>query len=233
MCCQACVLDAQRKADVTVCSSTGKAPALLSYINDKCSYIRICDKVIPQGLCAYWYSYCSQFLCIPAADAYLTFLSPDTKQLLKKGAADATIEYMQVNLAVEASLKKAFTPKTGEYDYVFDLCGEEDYSAHELQHIEKTAKLVAQLGRVAASYKVKAYVRQTSYAVATTSSSAKKGEALREDDASFQPYVRVEILCLLKTDRSSALGQSVLSKWDLEAARALANIPELNLVVVR
>jgi len=95
-----------------------------------------------------------------------------------------------------------FTPRSGEaFDCVFDLTGEEDYSAHELQHIEKTAKLVAQLGRVAASYKVKAYVRQTSYAVATTSSSAKKGEALREDDASFQPYVRVEVLCLLKTDR--------------------------------
>ncbi|OAV86192.1 hypothetical protein PTTG_30035 [Puccinia triticina 1-1 BBBD Race 1] len=151
----------------------GHARALLAYLapsitdpaQQSARHIRLVDK----------------YLCLPQDDAYTTYMlhtflkkSPSEKvdsecQKVLKAGESIGVEYVQANLLVASSRSKAFTlleqyrTESGgggseTYDYVFEFTGEMDYNAEEGVHIERTGRLLPELGRVAAAMGVKAYV---------------------------------------------------------------------------
>jgi len=188
----------------------GHARALLAYLVPSISdpaqqlarHIRLVDK----------------YLCLPQDDAYTTYMDSECQKILKAGESIG-VEYLQANLLVASSRSKAFTlPQpyqtgsgsgSGEetYDYVFDFTGETDYNAEEGVHIERTGRLLPELGRVAAAMGVKAYVRELP---ALYHSDNKK--PLKEGEG--KPF-------------------SMRSKWVHEGVRAMAALPDLNIVVAR
>ncbi|KNZ46405.1 hypothetical protein VP01_72g9 [Puccinia sorghi] len=145
-------------------------------------------------------------------------LDSECQKILKAGELIG-VEYLQANLLVASSRSKAFTlpgayqtgsgSGSGEetYDYVFDFTGETDYNAEEGVHIERTGRLLPELGRVAAAMGVKAYVRELP---ALYHSDNKK--PLKEGEG--KPF-------------------SMRSKWVHEGVRAMAALPDLNIVVAR
>ncbi|POW01894.1 hypothetical protein PSTT_12161 [Puccinia striiformis] len=184
----------------------GHARALLAYLvpsvsdlaQHSASHIRLVDK----------------YLCLPQEDAYTAYMDSECQKILKAGESIG-VEYLQANLLVASSRSKAFTlpeqyrKENGgtTYDYVFDFTGETDYNAEEGVHIERTGRLLPELGRVAASMGVKAYVRELP---ALYHSDNKK--PLKEGEG--KPF-------------------SMRSKWVHEGVRAMAALPDLNIVVAR
>ncbi|OAV86601.1 hypothetical protein PTTG_29816 [Puccinia triticina 1-1 BBBD Race 1] len=111
-----------------------------------------------------------KYLCLPQDDAYTTYMDSECQKVLQAGESIG-VDYLQANLLVASSRSKAFplpeqyrTESGGggleTYDYVFDFTGEKDYNAEEGVHIERTGRLLPELGRVAAAMGVKAYVRE-------------------------------------------------------------------------
>ncbi|OAV97375.1 hypothetical protein PTTG_00115 [Puccinia triticina 1-1 BBBD Race 1] len=187
----------------------GHARALLAYLvpsitdpaQQSARHIRLVDK----------------YLCLPQDDAYTTYMDSECQKVLKAGESIG-VEYLQANLLVASSRSKAFTlpeqyrAESGgggseTYDYVFDFTGETDYNAEEGVHIERTGRLLPELGRVAAAMGVKAYVRELP---ALYHSDNKK--PLKEGEG--KPF-------------------SMRSKWVHEGVRAMAALPDLNIVVAR
>ncbi|KAG0142696.1 hypothetical protein CROQUDRAFT_673380 [Cronartium quercuum f. sp. fusiforme G11] len=154
-----------------------------------------------------------KYLCLPEDDAYTTYVDKESQRVLK-GSASNGVEYMQANLLVPNSRTKAFTlpesyqdTTTKTYDYVFDFTGETDYNADEGVHIERTARLLPELAKLGQSLGVKAYVR--------------------------------ELPPLYKSDNKKPIKEgegkpfSLRSKWIHEGVRAMAALPDLNLVIAR
>lgn len=159
-----------------------------------------------------------KYLCLPEDDAYTTYVDKESQRVLKD-AASKGVEYMQANLLVASSRTKAFTlpeayrdptsssSPTPSYDFVFDFTGETDYNAEEGVHIERTARLLPELGRIAAECQVKAYVRELPPLYHSDNKKPiKEGEG--------KPF-------------------SMRSKWIHEGVRAMAALPTLNLVIAR
>ncbi|MBW0498653.1 hypothetical protein O181_038368 [Austropuccinia psidii MF-1] len=185
----------------------GHARALLTYlvpsdpINQLARHIRIVDK----------------YLCLPQDDAYTTYMDTPSQKILKNGQSNG-VEYIQANLLVHASRVKAFTlpdqfhnPASSEdpqtYDYVFDFSGETDHNAQEGVYIERTGKLLPELGRLAASLGIKAYVRELS-----TLYNNENKKPLKEGEG--KPF-------------------GLHSKWIHEGVRAMAAQKDLNIVIAR
>ncbi|GAA6023992.1 hypothetical protein JCM11491_002873 [Sporobolomyces phaffii] len=161
-------------------------------------------------------------LAIPASDAYTFFADARVRQTLKAGAADGTIEYIQGNLMTDAIRTKVFTlpeahggPDKG-FDYVFDFTGEADFRAPDLVHVDRTLRLALLLGKAAVTAKVGVYVRaMPSFSKLKADSEIKKGLKVGSEGAGdAEPW-------------------GTLSKWHHEAARSLAKLDALNLILLR
>lgn len=77
-------------------------------------------------------------LAIPQADAYTTYVDSDTRNALRNGVQQGTVELVQGNLLQDATRDKAFAlpdqhggPAKG-FDWVFDFTGETDFSTPEI-----------------------------------------------------------------------------------------------------
>lgn len=92
------------------------------------------------------------------------------------------------------------TNDTPSYDLVFDFTGETDLNADEEVHIERTGRLLPELGRLAAQCNVKAYVRELPPLYRSDNK-----KPLKEGDG--KPF-------------------SMRSKWQHEGVRAMAALPE-------
>ncbi|GAA6042678.1 hypothetical protein JCM8097_003740 [Rhodosporidiobolus ruineniae] len=160
-----------------------------------------------------------KYLAIPSAGAYTTYVDTAAREALKKGAEDGTVEYLQGNLLTEATREKAFTlpEKYGGaekgFSFVFDFTGETDFEAPEIVHIERTVRLALLLGRDAVKHKAGAYLRtlQPFYKLKDEKKGAKVGTPGAGD---AEPW-------------------GTLAGWWHEAARGLAKLEGLNLVLLR
>lgn len=161
-------------------------------------------------------------LAIPSADAYTVFMDPRAKETLKAGSENDTIEYIQGNLLTESIRTKVFTLPAAHggseksFDYVFDFTGESDFRAPDIVHVDRTLRLAVLLGESAVRAKVKAYVRALpSFSKLKSDSEIKKGLKVGSEGAGdVEPW-------------------GTLSKWYHEAARSLAKLDGLNLVLLR
>ncbi|GAA5840634.1 hypothetical protein JCM11251_004173 [Rhodosporidiobolus azoricus] len=159
-----------------------------------------------------------KYLAIPAAGAYTTYVDADARETLKKGTEEGTVEYVQGNLLTEATRVKAFRlpdkfggPSTG-FSHVFDFTGETDFNAPELVQLERTVRLALLLGQTAVAHKVGSYVRllQPFY----KPREEKKGVKVGDKGVVAEPW-------------------GTLAGWWHEAARGLAKMDDLNLVLLR
>ncbi|GJN87141.1 hypothetical protein Rhopal_000086-T1 [Rhodotorula paludigena] len=156
-------------------------------------------------------------LVIPAADAYTTYVDTACRAALKSGTEKRTVEYLQGNLLTEPMRERAFTLPEAHggaskgFDWVFDFTGETDFNAPEVVHVERTLRLALLLGQSAVKHKVGAYVRALPSFYRLVKD--KKGKVGAEGEA--------------------AAPWGVMSSWHHEAARGLANMEGLNLVLVR
>ncbi|KAK0553931.1 hypothetical protein OC846_002328 [Tilletia horrida] len=139
------------------------------------------------------------------------WVDPRTHQALR----DPRFEYKQANLTNRDAAKKALrTPDDKPYDFIFDLTGEGAGLGTNLSSqmlFDRTTKLARHLAEIAAQDGVKAYVRDTAGFLTVKPDEA----AIKEGDVS---------------------GRSVKSKkafWWHEAERAVADVPNLNLVITR
>ncbi|KAL7414050.1 hypothetical protein BDY24DRAFT_387408 [Mrakia frigida] len=139
-----------------------------------------------------------------------TYVSPDFLLSLKH---TDLVEYRQANLTVSSTVTSVFDPPPGKeaFTIVYDLTGERDSSRPEIMHMTQTAQLAAGLGAEAQRRKVDAYVR-VSYPYYKMSGSEKGGH---------------------KESSSKLVPDEGRGQWRHEASRALANIPDLNLVILR
>ncbi|GAA6021893.1 hypothetical protein JCM10207_004536 [Rhodosporidiobolus poonsookiae] len=163
-----------------------------------------------------------KFLCIPSANAYTTYVDDRAREVLKRGAQDGTVEYLQGNLLTQATRDKVFClpasqaspsdPSAG-FDYILDFTGEPDFSAPSLVHAERTVRLALCLGQSAVKHRARAYVRlvQPFYKLRDAKKDARVGE---EGAGVAGPWGR-------------------LAGWWHEAARGLANMEDLPLVLLR
>ncbi|BGP38313.1 hypothetical protein JCM10450v2_002259 [Rhodotorula kratochvilovae] len=156
-------------------------------------------------------------LAIPQADAYTTYVDTDCRAALKKGVEAGTVEYVQGNLLTDAMRNKAFTlpdthggPDKG-FDWVFDFTGETDFSVPEVVHLERTLRLALLLGASAVAHKAGVYVRALS------------------------PFYRLEgdKKGRVGAEGTTATPWGTMASWHHEAARGLAKMDGLNLVLVR
>ncbi|GAA6064749.1 hypothetical protein JCM10212_001601 [Sporobolomyces blumeae] len=174
--------------------------------DSKPSFVRIVDK----------------YLALPQADAYTFFADSRAREALKAGTESGTLEYVQGNLLTEATRTKAFElpdahgGKAKGFDYVFDFTGEADFRAPDIVHVERTLRLALLLGETAVAANVKAYVRVLpSFSKLKSDSEIKKGLKVGSEGAGdVEPW-------------------GTLSTWHHEAARGLAKMEGLNLVLVR
>ncbi|KAK4053472.1 hypothetical protein OIV83_001639 [Microbotryomycetes sp. JL201] len=153
-----------------------------------------------------------KFLIIPQADPMpsTVYLDARTKAALKTGQA----EYLQGNLLTEGKERAFWLPDahggSGRgFDVVLDFTGEADFDLSDAVHIERTLKLALGLGNTAAATKVGAYIR-----VLPSQYKTNKSKVGEQDSGPAEPW-------------------GVRARWHQEAARALAAIPNLNLVCVR
>ncbi|GAA5934128.1 uncharacterized protein JCM15063_000562 [Sporobolomyces koalae] len=158
-------------------------------------------------------------LAIPAAGAYTFFADPDLRRILEKGSEDGTVEYIQGNLLVQATRTKVFTlpdARDGKgFDHVYDFTGETDFRAPDLVHVDRTLRLALLLGQAAIDGRVGAYVRTLPSFYKLKSDESKKGLKVGSERAGdAEPW-------------------GTLSRWWHEAARGLAKLEALPLVVVR
>ncbi|GAA6049005.1 hypothetical protein JCM3770_005435 [Rhodotorula araucariae] len=157
-------------------------------------------------------------LAIPQADAYTTYVDTDCRAALKKGIEAGTVEYVQGNLLTNAMRNKAYTLPEAQggpsksFDWVFDLTGETDFSVPEVVHLERTLRLALLLGRSAVAHNVGVYVRALT-------------PFYRLDGGDKQGKVGAE--------GSTAVPWGTMASWHHEAARGLAKMEGLNLVLVR
>ncbi|BGP14227.1 hypothetical protein JCM10213_005882 [Rhodosporidiobolus nylandii] len=160
-----------------------------------------------------------KYLAIPAAGAYTTYVDGLAREALKKGTEDGTIEYLQGNLLTEATREKAFTlpekfggPGKG-FSYVLDFTGETDFNLPEVVHLERTLRLALLLGQDAVKHKVGAYLRllQPFYKLKEEKKGGKVGA---KGAAPAEPW-------------------GTMAGWWHEAARGLAKMDGLNLVLLR
>ncbi|KAM0754794.1 hypothetical protein T439DRAFT_321839 [Meredithblackwellia eburnea MCA 4105] len=158
-----------------------------------------------------------KYLCIPQADAYTTYVDVNTRAALKKGVETGVAEYVQGNLLTDSTRTKVFTlpaahggPSKG-FDYVYDFSGEVDYELKDAVHIERTLKLALLLGQSAVEHCAGVYLRSLAglYKVA----GGKKGKVGDEGIVS-EPW-------------------GTKASWHHEAARGLAQIKGLKLVLLR
>ncbi|GAA5982380.1 hypothetical protein JCM11641_006964 [Rhodosporidiobolus odoratus] len=157
-----------------------------------------------------------KYLAIPAAGAYTTYVDANAREALKKGTEDGSVEYIQGNLLTEATRAKAFSlpEKYGSsFSLVFDFTGETDFNLPEVVHLERTLRLALLLGQDAVTNKVGAYLR------------------------TLQPFYKLKDE--KKGMKAGSTGASVAEPWGTmagwwhEAARGLARIEGLNLVLLR
>ncbi|KDE04910.1 hypothetical protein MVLG_04667 [Microbotryum lychnidis-dioicae p1A1 Lamole] len=155
-----------------------------------------------------------KYLVIPQAEAFTCYVDAETRQALKQ--ADR-VEYMQGNLLTSAMRTRAMTlpeahggPSKG-FDYVFDFTGEADFSLPDSVQVERTLALALALGQSAVEHNVGVYVRllATQYKVV-----GDKKAKVGEEGSIAEPW-------------------GIRAAWFHEAARGLALIKGLNLVLVR
>ncbi|BGP23139.1 hypothetical protein JCM10295v2_002033 [Rhodotorula toruloides] len=156
-------------------------------------------------------------LVIPAANAYTTYVDTACRDAFKKGTQDGTVEYLQGNLLTEAMRMRAFTlpdrysDDGKSFDWIFDFTGETNFEAPEAVHVERTLQLALLLGAAAVKHKVGAYVRGMPCFYRLRDD--KKGKVGDEGTVS-EPW-------------------GTMTSWHHEAARGLAKLEDLNLVLVR
>ncbi|CAO1614549.1 unnamed protein product [Sympodiomycopsis kandeliae] len=143
-----------------------------------------------------------------------TWVDPVVTEIL---ATKSNVEYLQRNLSLESVASQVFdVPEEhggGVYDYVFDFTGDgvlTDMAPGLL--LERTTRLAGRLARVAASKGVKAYIRDT-----------QPFYTVKPDD----PVPNEENLFAIRSPKS------VRAYYWAEAERAAANVPNLNLVILR
>ncbi|TCD65420.1 hypothetical protein EIP91_002719 [Steccherinum ochraceum] len=135
-----------------------------------------------------------------------TYLGAEFPQVLAK----PNVEYRQANLTVPATVASCFEPSEGQepFTFVFDLSGEVQWDRPEEVQIERTFNVARLIGEEAARRNVKAYVRlQHPFYKCSEKGSHDEAEDVEPDD--------------------------VLGRWWHESLRALAAIPNLNLVILR
>ncbi|KZT26497.1 hypothetical protein NEOLEDRAFT_1177498 [Neolentinus lepideus HHB14362 ss-1] len=120
------------------------------------------------------------------------------------------VEYRQANLTVPSIVEGCFNPLEGQepFSYVFDLTGEARNDRPEEVQIANTFNIARHIGLEAAKRNIKAYVRIHIPCYNT----AEKGGQTEKDD--IKPIAPGGI-------------------WWHETLRALASIPDLNLVILR
>ncbi|GAA5872671.1 hypothetical protein JCM8547_003726 [Rhodosporidiobolus lusitaniae] len=182
-------------------------PYLTSSASPAPSFIRIVDK----------------YLALPAAGAYTVFVDPLAREVLKRGAGDGTVEYVQGNLLTEATRVAAFTlpdkhggPDKG-FDLVYDFTGEQDFNSPEVVHLERTLRLALLLGTAAIVHKSGAYLRLLQPFYKLKDGADKKGAKVDGG----------------KGGAGEAEPWGTLAGWWHEAARGLAKMEGLNLVLIR
>ncbi|SGY16512.1 BQ5605_C012g06891 [Microbotryum silenes-dioicae] len=150
-----------------------------------------------------------KYLVIPQAEAFTCYVDAETRQALKQ--ADR-VEYMQGNLLTSAmTLPEAHGGPSKGFDYVFDFTGEADFSLPDSVQVERTLALALALGQSAVEHNVGVYVRllATQYKVV-----GDKKAKVGEEGSIAEPW-------------------GIRAAWFHEAARGLALIKSLNLVLVR
>jgi len=136
--------------------------------------------------------------CIPA-NAYL---SNEHQDMVEK---DPRIEFKQVNLSREASVKAVFE---GEWDYVVNLAGETKFNQAPDRYKENILQVSLTCAKAAAEAKVKMFVEvSTSHVYKAGSSACNEG--------------------------SEIIPRNEVARMRYEAENALKSIPGLNLVIVR
>jgi len=148
--------------------------------NNLASKIRVADKCIP-------------------ANAYL---SPAHQDMIEK---DPRVEFKQVNLAREATIKAVFE---GEWDYVVNLAGETKFNQAPDRYRENIVKVAETCGKAAAEAKVKKFVEVSTAHIYKASS--------KSNDESSQIDPRNDV-----------------AKMRYEAEQELKKIEGLNLVTLR
>ncbi|KAL5511744.1 hypothetical protein ACEPAH_4962 [Sanghuangporus vaninii] len=135
-----------------------------------------------------------------------TYLGSDFKEVLPS----ELVEYKQANLTIPATVSKMFDPPEGRapYSWVFDLSGEFRHDRSDVIQIGQTLNIARLLGEEAARRDVKAYVRVTQSFYETP----EKGT--HDEKESIKP-------------------SGIRGVWWHETLRVLANIENLNLVILR
>ncbi|KAF7295281.1 NAD dependent epimerase dehydratase family protein [Mycena indigotica] len=136
-----------------------------------------------------------------------TYIGAEFPKILKQSKI---VEYRQANLTVAATIAQMFDPPEGQapYDYVFDFTGEVQFDRSEMIQIDRTCNVAWLLGLEAAKRKVKAYCRLSLPFYETST----KGSHDEKED--IKPF-------------------GVCGTWWHEALRMLADIEDLNLVILR
>jgi len=187
--------------------SQGVAAAFLAYLWDL--------EVAPEKRRASCIRLVDKFLVLPEQDVFLRYVDPAGRKVLKEGHGKG-VEYVQCNLQNAEARTKVFTPpaSTGKkaWDIVLDLSSSEaNITSSEEAQIEAVAKVAAYCGAEAVKNGgVGAYVRW----VPPFFTQPKKKCPLKEDDQKARP------IC-------------TWTRWSMEGARALAAVPDLNLVLAR
>ncbi|GAA5902675.1 hypothetical protein JCM8208_007038 [Rhodotorula glutinis] len=175
------------------------------------SFVRIVDKA----------------LAIPQADAYTTYVDTDCRTHLRTAVDHGTVELVQGNLLAQATRDKAFalpdkltasepdSATTKGFDWVFDFSGETDFGAPEIVHIERTLRLALLLGQSAVTHHAGVYVRTLTpfYRIDGDDKKARVGGP--------------------GASEAGAMPWGTMASWHHEAARGLASIDGLNLVLMR
>ncbi|KAH8117226.1 hypothetical protein DFH11DRAFT_1573837 [Phellopilus nigrolimitatus] len=135
-----------------------------------------------------------------------TYLGSEFTNVMEK----PNIEYKQANLTIPATVSKMFDPPEGQapYTYIFDLTGEVRHDRPDMVQIQQTVNISRLLGEEAARRGVKAYVRVTQPFYDTP----EKGS--HDEKESVKPA-------------------GVRGVWWHETLRVLADIENLNLVILR
>lgn len=159
-----------------------------------------------------------KYLIISSPDAFhaTTYIDSATKLAFKLGTADASLEYIQGNLMTKETRSKAFTLSTSptlSFHTVYDFTGEDASDAAEVVYCERTMRLAIMLAHDAVKFRVKAYLRCLSpfYKV---KDGEKKSSKVGQEGVESEPWGRK-------------------AEWLHEAARAIALIDGLPLILVR
>jgi len=134
-----------------------------------------------------------------------TYIGAEFKEVVK----NPIVEYKQANLTVASIVESTFDPPEGQapYSYVFDLSGEIRWDRPEQVQITQTFHVARFIALEAAKRNVKAYVR-----LQHPFYTSDKKPAEEKDD--LKP-------------------EGVNGTWWHESLRAIAAIPNLNLVILR